>query len=142
MNGNEPKLADGVKLIYLHEDGGRVTDSGVYLAPGEENVAVVGRDVSGELAHAFVERGICGIHAEEIHVEDAIDEKPADEKAEDEKAEDEKAEDEKAEEDKPEEVKSEAALDPAEAQAEHEAEPESSEAEKAEPEHHLEDNAS
>ncbi len=62
MNEDTPKLADGVKLIYLHQDGGRVTDTGVYLAPGIENVVEVGQDLSGELAHAFVERGICAVY--------------------------------------------------------------------------------
>lgn len=55
-------MKDGIKLIYLHEDAGRITDTGVYLAPGVENVVEVGKHLSGELAAAFVERGICGVH--------------------------------------------------------------------------------
>ena len=73
MNEDTPKLADGVKLLYLHEDGGRCTDTGVYLAPGVENVVVVGQDLNGELAQAFVERGICAVHSADIDEADAGD---------------------------------------------------------------------
>lgn len=66
-------MKDGTKLIYLHEDAGRVTDTGVYLAPGAENVVVVGQDLNGELAQAFVERGICAVHAPEADDQVALD---------------------------------------------------------------------
>ena len=55
-------MENGTKLIYLPEDAGRVTDTGVYLAPGAENVVTVGTHLNAELAEAFAERGILGVY--------------------------------------------------------------------------------
>lgn len=58
----ETKIEDGTLLIYTQDDGGRITDTGVYLQPGAEHVVLVGKDLSGELAQAFVDRGICAVY--------------------------------------------------------------------------------
>ena len=58
----ETKIEDGTLLIYTQDDGGRITDTGVYLQPGAEHVVLVGKDLSGELAQAFVGRGICAVY--------------------------------------------------------------------------------
>ena len=58
----ETKIEDGTLLIYTQDDGGRITDTGVYLQPGADHVVLVGKDLSGELAQAFVDRGICAVY--------------------------------------------------------------------------------
>ena len=55
-------VQDGILLIYTQEDGGRITDTGVYLQPGAEHVVQVGKDLNRELAEAFVTRGICAVY--------------------------------------------------------------------------------